>query len=291
MTKKYGRLSLVHRAFYAQAVADAVGADFEFTRDPKPKEVRAKLRSKAPLRITDDTQMAMFGQEALNQDPRRPDFEAAYLRWYATQTSTEVPDCTEGELLAFPEMHVRRAPGTGCLTQLGKLAGVKSLALKAHNAGCGSVMRLLPFAGLLLRLPHDDVEALALASARVTHAHPESDRAVRKYVAAAGLLLDGATMLHVVVDLLDAMGDAITDHGQGWTAKECVDMALWALVHARDYNHLLELAICHEGDSDSVAAVAGSLWGLAGLGGWEKYASRLAEREAIDSLFPEAQDA
>ena len=39
-------------------------------------------------------------------------------------------------------------------------------------------------------------------------------------------------------------------------------MAIWAYQNARDFDDLLVLSICHRGDSDSVAAIAGSLWGL-----------------------------
>lgn len=280
-------LSLTHRAFYAQAVADAMGERFEF-HHPSPKVVRALMHSKESLNISDDTQMAMFGQEALNElgdqtslpilINARYEIERAYLRWYETQTGFWDAETTAG-LLARPEMHARRAPGGQCLAALGQLWRMDPTDT-LHGRGCGSVMRLLPFAALLTEMLPANVLELALKSARVTHSHPESDEAVELYINSAALLIEGCDRKHIGMS-----GRRITSYGQGWLALECVEMALWAVERALNYDHLLELCICHGGDSDSVAAVAGGLWGLAGLGGWERYVPRLVERKAIDSLF------
>lgn len=283
-------LTLVHRAFYAQAVADAIGERFEFYTASN-KEVRKLMQSKEKLYISDDTQMALFGQEAINEmdlnghvdlTQAQIVIEDAYLEWYETQIRDREPQDNSG-LLSFHEMFARRAPGSQCMAALGQLWRSNS-ASTINGKGCGSVMRLLPFAGLLVDegKPLATVRELALISANVTHSHPESDDAVVRYIEAAALLLEGVDRKHIGMG-----GKRITDHGLGWVASECVDMALWALERARDYDHLLELTICHNGDSDSIAAVAGSLWGLAGLGGWERYVTRLEEKEAIDSLFSE----
>lgn len=279
---KHKNLSLTHRAFYAQAVADAMGERFEF-HSPSLKAVRALMHSKERLNISDDTQMAMFGQEALNElggdlSNAQYEIECAYLRWYETQTGFWDAAATTG-LLARPEMHARRAPGGQCLAALGRLMNCDTVDT-IRGRGCGSVMRLLPFAALLTNCSRVYVKDLALTSAHVTHSHPESDEAVELYINSAALLIEGCDRKHIGMS-----GKRITDYGQGWLALECVEMALWALEYATSYDHLLELCICHGGDSDSVAAVAGGLWGLAGLGGWERYVSRLVERAAIDSLF------
>ena len=104
---------------------------------------------------------------------------------------------------------------------------------------------------------------------------------VRDMAAAREMMEHGALRHHPEL----AAASAITAFGTGWTALSCVQMAMWAVHHAQAYDELLTLAICHEGDSDSVAAVAGSLWGRGGRPGWEKYAARLEQHTVIERLL------
>jgi ADP-ribosylglycohydrolase len=50
--------------------------------------------------------------------------------------------------------------------------------------------------------------------------------------------------------------------GAGFYATEAVDMAMWAVNNSDDFEELLLNSICHNGDSDSVGAIAGGFWGL-----------------------------
>jgi ADP-ribosylglycohydrolase len=59
-------------------------------------------------------------------------------------------------------------------------------------------------------------------------------------------------------------------------------MAIWSFTSARNFEELLDLSVAHPGDSDSVAAVACSLWGIASRPGWQKYYEQVNEREMID---------
>ncbi len=271
--------ALIHRAFYAQAVADAMGENFEFV-NPGRLEVRTFMCSVAPIHLTDDTQMAMFGQEAVNRArslvelPR--EIEQAYLRWYGTQLGYGFADFG---LAMRREMQVCRAPGNRCMSSLAAIKAGR-LPNAEQGRGCGPVMRLLPLAALLFDHALAEVAPLAEASCRVTHTHPDAVAATQRYMEVANFLIEGGDCAN-----LGMTGERIEDHGQGWLADECVEMAVWAVQNAKNYDELLEVSIAHSGDSDSVAAVAGSLWGLAGLRGYERYLSRLAERDAIDSLF------
>lgn len=56
--------NLARSALYSQAVADAIGNPFEFG-NPTGAVVSEYMGSPNQLRITDDTQMAMFSLEAL----------------------------------------------------------------------------------------------------------------------------------------------------------------------------------------------------------------------------------
>ena len=274
-----GKSDRIHRAFYSQAVADGMGELFEF-QSPSLKEVQDFIKSDRRIHFTDDTQMALFGQEAVNLSQSLDDLpreiESAYLRWYDTQ----IDSCSFHKgVAAMKSMQVQRGPGHRCLASLEDLKASR-ISDASQGKGCGPVMRLLPFAGLYFDHDAAQVESIAEASCIVTHTHPDAIQATARYMRVAKFLIDGGSR-----EELGQRGDHIWIHGLGWLANECVEMAIWAVQNARDYTHLLELSITHGGDSDSVAAVAGSLWGLAGLGGFETYLPRLAEREVIDSLF------
>ena len=279
------RAELARSALYSQAIADAVGNPFEFG-DPTQADVRCFMESDKPLRITDDTQMAMFGMEALIlsapskfQDIQEQ-LQSAYLRWYVTQRH---PYSAVGEtgLLAEATMYRVEAPGNTCLDALEDLRNGREV--RNDSKGCGCVMRLLPFALMHLRMPPDSLQSIAAISGAITHQHAEVQEAVSVYMTAAMEMIQHRALQTIPDGLQSA--EHITDFGTGWTAMSCVQMAMWAAYHAKSFDELLTLSICHEGDSDSVAAVAGSLWGLAGRSGWEKYHARLEQQSAIDRLL------
>lgn len=120
-------------------------------------------------------------------------------------------------------------------------------------------MRILPFvAGVI-----DEEEGLkfALISAGITHDHPENAEAVREYAAFANGCIEYGRHVRGVSERVSG-ATRITDLGSGFYAKEAVDMAIWCVVNSDSYEELLLNSICHDGDSDSVGAIAGGLWGL-----------------------------
>jgi ADP-ribosylglycohydrolase len=58
--------------------------------------------------------------------------------------------------------------------------------------------------------------------------------------------------------------------------------ALWAVANSRNFDELLVKSIHHSGDSDSVAAIAGSIWGLCSRE--IKYVDRLQELAPINYI-------
>ena len=276
---------IARAALYSQAIADAIGNPFEFGT-PTPTQVSEYMNSPDTLYITDDTQMAMFGMEALIlsapsqfQDIHEQ-LRQAYLRWYVTQRHVSSIIGDTG-LLAEATMYRVEAPGNTCLDALESLRNGREV--RNDSKGCGCVMRLLPFALVHARMPLNSLQSIAAYSGEITHQHKEVREAVAVYMAAALEMVQH----HDLVAVPEAMRTAkhITEFGTGWTALSCVQMAMWAVYHAKTFDELLTLSICHEGDSDSVAAVAGSLWGLAGRTGWEKYRERLEQQFAIERLL------
>lgn len=180
-----------------------------------------------------------------------------------------------------------RAPGRTCI------AGCEALergvpwreAGVAASKGCGSAMRVAPLGLLGLRDP-ERIADLARASSLLTHGHPaalEGAAAAALLVAFAADGMDPATMHQEVARLcggrspdFDARwaqvpeflavepGVALSEAGlgEGWVAEEAVASALYCVWrHPDDVTAGLLEATNTDGDSDSLAAIAGSILG------------------------------
>ena len=271
---------------YAQAVCDAVGNHFEFKENIDPDDVIAYANTTDKLVISDDTQMALFGFEAIqfHKDYSGDIFEAiedvfthSYLNWYHTQTS--IPENrsfrNDTQLLSFRSMWSVQAPGNTCLFALKTLknGGV----VENDSKGCGSVMRLLPIVLMRNSYSPEDCVKIAQISAAITHKHHENATTAEHYMNLVESIGNGLTHYSEFDHL-----NHISEIGEGWTAQECLDMAEWAYCKADTFDDLLRLSISHDGDSDSVAAVAGSLWGLSGREVPQKYIDKLDALDAIE---------
>lgn len=232
-----------------QAVADAVGNKYEFQRNPNPDHVLRDYQGDKPLNITDDTQMAMFGFMAVARGgDLRENLQSEYRRWFTTQSLPASNGLWQTGLLQYPEMFSVQAPGRTCLSAI-------SCNFKTRNTskGCGTVMRALPF----VLYP---TSAEAEMDADLTHHHKEVGVVAKEQHAYLRTLLMGRTPKpdYRGVPLDDVYG------GGGWTAGDCWDIARWSFENCDgDFQKLLTLSICHGGDSDSTAAVAGAIFGLA----------------------------
>jgi ADP-ribosyl-[dinitrogen reductase] hydrolase len=273
-------------ALYGQAVADAVGNPFEFQDDIDPILVVEYANSADRLVISDDTQMTLFGFEAIQfldhycgdmPDIVSDSFTDSYIDWYYTQTNN--PEnarsfSSELGLLSLNSMYSVQSPGNTCLKSL------KTLCLgdivKNNSKGCGSVMRLLPITLLALQgYPHDEMVELAKITGAITHKHPENDKAIEGYMNIMQAIAHGLAFEPSI------QANHISEIGDGWTAQECVNMAEWAYCKANSFEELLALSIAHGGDSDSVAAVAGSMWGFSGREVPKKYIAKLDALDAV----------
>ena len=180
-----------------------------------------------------------------------------------------------------------RSPGATCMTgcrNLGRGVAWREAGV-AESKGCGSNMRVAPI-GLYFADSRDDLLEVARASSVLTHGH---DAAIEGAAAAAllvALALQDASPeeMHAEVagacrgrsrdfdacwakvpTLLDAEpGVALAEGGLGesWVAEEAVASALWCVWRAEgDYKKAVLLAANTDGDSDSIACIAGSIAG------------------------------
>jgi ADP-ribosyl-[dinitrogen reductase] hydrolase len=266
------KLERIENALWAQAVCDAVGDPFEFRTRIDPASVSNYAKKTNHLNITDDTQLCLFGFEAvasMHIGGLEYQVKQSYIDWLRTQDETPEQHIGGYGLLGFPVLHVQRAPGNTCLTACTQLKyGDK---VKNDSKGCGSVMRLLPF---LMFEDYGECISAAWMSAYMTHQHPENKQATYDYIIAARSCLYGG-------EFGGLSANKISDLGLGWTAQECVNMAIYAFMKAKTFDELLEISIAHDGDSDSVGAIAGSLWGLAGKEVPTEYIGKLVEKNAI----------
>lgn len=283
------KTELMRNAFYAMAVCDAVGNKFEFNSNPDPQEVIQYANGAISLEITDDTQMALFTAQAINDylnanhtevDSFNRFVEIAYHDWYLTQTECYTGRYdTEDGLLQFQSMFKIQAPGTTCLKSCEYIG--RGFPVKNNSMGCGAVMRLLPFAGLFgSRL---DYVKMAVNSGLTTHLHYSIPSSIERYIIAMFEATNGGIATKDYPFIFKK--DHISQLGEGWVAPEAVDMAIWAAGVATDFDHLLALSIAHPGDSDSVGAMAGALWGLMGKDVPIKYMDKIVEKDAIDYVL------
>lgn len=256
--------SLLH-SFLAFAYGDAIGYPFEFV-SPGNREVLQSIAGNSPLVVSDDTQMSLFTMQALCEvyaNGNRPNAHKIaevvckhYKEWYRTQCGQSRRNVTV--LGTHPLMCVSRAPGNACLRGMHALTNNTQPPAGLYTAnGCGTVMRLMPFA--MLEAAGEDsalVQDAALLSAWLTHRGSEIPR--------SNIDLLGYYRQAFRGDLRRPFqmraSSQITDYGQGWTSKSCVDMSVFAATTEPTLEAVLTTATAHPGDSDSVAAIAASLF-------------------------------
>jgi ADP-ribosylglycohydrolase len=219
-----------------------------------------------------------------------------------------------------------RAPGGTCMAGCAALArGVpwRESGVKGSR-GCGAAMRVSPI-GLL----YDNRQAItdvARATAICTHNHPDALAAAHGAALAVRLLLGNveppdllghlvgetsrgapgwAAMLARVPKALKATRRGIAPHeiqrhgrepwrlGESWVADEAVASALFCFLLAHERGEGFREAILYgantDGDSDSIAAICGSMagayWGLGGENGvLEEWAVRVEKSAYLTDL-------
>jgi ADP-ribosyl-[dinitrogen reductase] hydrolase len=290
------------------ACGDVLGVPYEFDSirlgdDERPAMLGGGIAGFAPGEWSDDTSMAVAVAEGLHTgrdlDSRLDAVARRFLDWYRT-SPPDVGIQTRAILTAASAGEARDA-GASMHTEAARYA-----ATHPHAAGNGGLMRTAPIA-----LAHLDDRAGCAATARavaaLTHADPHVadscvlwTEAVRLAVTDGGI--DLAAGLDLVADphrwltILDEArsGDLARFHPNGWTVRT-LQVAYGAIIRAdADLEEALAVAIRVGDDTDSVAAVAGSLLGahhgasalptewLTAIHGWPGYTEVDLRRAASD---------
>ncbi len=249
------------------------------------------------------------------------DIRMAYGGWYRTQTEKyPLPGASRSRsLMSIPELYHRRAPGNTCMTALRDGCGEDIWSHVNGSKGCGGVMRMAPVGLHFIGSSWWDEKGTIMIGANaaaVTHGHPlgwmpagvfagiireivEKGKNVREATKSAlefakeavwpeEPLKELSALLMKALDLayephLSNL-EAIHELGEGWTAEECLAIALYcAFKYEDDFDKAIIAAVNHDGDSDSTGAVTGNIVGARlGLSAIpEKYLTNLELRDVI----------
>lgn len=179
-----------------------------------------------------------------------------------------------------------RAPGLTCMKGVRRFKqGMPWRESGVFDSkGCGSAMRVATI-GYLYQHDEQRLRDVALSSGIITHGHRTAKAASIGAAYLIKLVLDGVPtiqwMSEVVTftkDISDEFHQAILrvghvlswtseeyalDHiGQGWTGEEAVALALYCALHyPDDYLACIRRGANTNGDSDSIASIAGGIMG------------------------------
>ncbi|MFQ3565487.1 MAG: ADP-ribosylglycohydrolase family protein [Aggregatilineales bacterium] len=266
-----------HAILLGLALGDALGYAVELESLTSIKQrysQRGIEEPPHPALYSDDTQMTIALAEGLMDAgliaPLDAQMKAVSARFIAWKNSPEN----------------NRAPGSTCM------AGVSNLeqglpwreAGLVESKGCGSAMRVAPI-GYLYQNDLEKLRRVAEASSLLTHRHPAAVAASIAAAYAVALALEGistAEYLPRIAQFVDgiseefdqalrrvghvgAWGDeerALAHIGKGWVGDEAVAMALYCVLrYPDDYVACVCRAANIDGDSDSVACIAGGIMG------------------------------
>lgn len=277
-------------AFLGLALGDAYGRPLEFLSGALVQGLPVPID--ASFRWTDDTHMALYVAEAALEDPADEDewgdaVGRAFVRW-----------------LDDPLMPTT-APGNTCLT--GSRAWRQHRDWRrsgvTHSDGCGAVMRIAP---LPMRFQGDALDRAAHVQAVVTHGHPNASasavaacRILRRVLESGSLGPDAITpeldygtedlragleaALELALTPFDRLPlDEVPTYDGGWRSVSALALALaCALRWPDDPVTAIDRAARHDGDSDSVACLAGMYLGATGVDLPQDWLQVLPERHAI----------
>lgn len=257
-------------ALLGSAAGDALGVPYEFGSPPMDEEPQQKgggLGNIAPGQWSDDTEMAcvIARVAATGADLRTPASLDAiadgFLEWYAMGP----PD------VGLQTRKVLRAAKPG----VASAAAMTDLARQLHeqtgmSAGNGSLMRTGPVALAHLGDPHAIVQA-ARAISSLTHYDPMAgDACVLWCLAIDHAVRTGELDIRVglphVGDAWSALLDAAENSppadfaNNGWVVA-ALQAAVSALTHTTNLRDALVAAVRAGNDTDTVAAITGSLAG------------------------------
>ena len=219
-------------------IGDIIGSVYEF-KDKWQKDFHLFTPKS---RFTDDTVMTL-----------------AVAKWL-----TEDKEHSEDGLVQQMQNLGRRYPYVGYGGSFRRW--LYNLQPKPYNSyGNGSAMRVSPVAFYAQSL--DETLRLATISAKVTHNHPEGIKGAKAIAAAIYLARTGATKAEIKAYVEENYKYNLNlqlEHVRStvYNAVNCqktVPAAIWAFLEGENFEDVIRIAVSLGGDSDTIAAMAGSI--------------------------------
>ncbi|MGL4343685.1 MAG: ADP-ribosylglycohydrolase family protein [Cellulosilyticaceae bacterium] len=273
--KRFGQEGITHLFAPAGSSHAVITDDTQMTLFTAEGLLRSIVRSKQKHveRTTKDTTMLIF---------------RSYLRWLYTQglsTPNWGSKNYDGWLVKVSQLHAYREPGLTCITSLGK--GIMGTMFRPINdsKGCGTVMRAAPI-GLIEK--EATVFELGCMSGAITHGHPLAYLSSGAMALIIYYIIEGDTIEEAVCKVIEKLklieeaepcaellAHAVTlskehtpsvEHiqslGEGFVAEEALAIGVYcSLCYENDFKQAIQLAVNHNGDSDSTGAITGNIVG------------------------------
>lgn len=270
--------------------------------------------------ISDDTQMTLFTADGLLMSgDKLAKVWRCYQDWLDTQFKKDVTEMSHepiSSLVNYPELFASREPGRSCLQTIafGKYGTLNQPV--NHSKGCGGVMRVAPV-GLLNTISVRETIDLGVDIAALTHGHPLSSISAGFMAGLIRLALVGETLRPALSQVMRLINEKFSDCSQlitfqqkikegirltasntsdrqnisqlggGWVAEETLAIALYsALKYNNDPQRAVEVAVNHDGDSDSTGALTGQILGAFFGDEWlpVTFIERLDAKEAVANI-------
>lgn len=253
-------INQIKGALYGLAIGDALGAATEFmTQDEIAQKFGflTEMTARSPWQrgeTTDDTAMTLAVAKGILDDPDDPipNIGERFLQWNDTQpkdignTIRAVFAAYRGDWLAASEQAHQ--------------------ALNGKSGGNGSLMRCLPIA-----IAYNDLETISWYSrlqSKMTHFDDEPAKACIIYNHIAYRLLQGQGLKFAIRSVIEGtsyesvLEELPTGKPDGYVVNT-LEWVLWILLHRDSFAEVVQTAANLGYDSDTVAAIAGGLAGLA----------------------------
>lgn len=292
-------------ALLGSAIGDALGVPVEF----RPRSVLKKdpvvdmrwygTHNQQAGTWSDDTSMALCSMEALLEAGDAPERAMAYFsRWRDHGHMTpygvvfDIGNATSMAISRFCSKHTYSPPWGG--------------TAESDN-GNGSLMRMLPVALWLHRLPPERIAERASEWSSLTHAHPRARACCALYALVVRGLLAGQSVADALAVASPVVRPMVGEHdgkemarlldGSILQAKEeevsgsgyvvhCLEASLWCIHRHKTFSDAVLAAVNLGLDTDTTGAVTGGLAGL--VHGLEaiptEWRGALANRDMVEGL-------
>lgn len=226
---------------------DIIGSPYEFSRN-NIKTTEFPLISELS-RFTDDSVMTAA-------------IACALMNWKKGDNidESEFEEAVKKSMLNFGRKYPRAGYGGGFAKWLGS-----SNPQPYNSFGNGSAMRVSPVAWYFDDL--ESAERYAAASARPTHNHPEGIKGAQATAAAIFLARTGKSKSDIKsyisirygYDLSRTLDEIRPDYDFDATCQGSVPEAITAFLEGENFEDVIRRAVSIGGDSDTIAAIAGSI--------------------------------